>query len=82
MLLAPKPEGVQAHEHFALDWDSTDRAGHEASQQQALALPDFGQTQPLRQLLQGGGSALADELAVASVVHEQPNRFASAQSIS
>ena len=75
MLLAPKPEGVQARDHFALDWDSTDGAGLEPLQQQASALPDFGQTQPLRQLLQGGGSALADEFVVGSVVHEQPNRF-------
>ena len=38
-------------------------------------LPELGDTQPLAQLLSGGGDALATEFVVGSVTHQQPSRF-------
>ena len=75
-LLKPLPPGRSAEDFFSLSWGAeTGSMPAIADAERPPALPDFGQTRPLQELLSGAASALADEFVVASVLHEQPSRF-------
>ena len=68
-LLKPLPQNVYSEEFFSLAWEPESDLPA-ISDAGAMALPDHGQTRPLRELLAGAGSALADEFVAASVTHE------------